>query len=603
MNDGTSLSKAELITLVAEKDAAIATRDHEIATREQEIRTLDIELQETKLELAKIKEESAGWEKAYQDLLQKCFRNRSERYIDNPDQLRLDFGDTDDAADAAEGLADALEDQYETVPEHQRRKPRKKRDERFPEHFPRRTEIVELSEAEKTCDEHGERKLLPETMWDRNEKMVFEPPKAYIEERIYPKAVCPGHSECGIASPERPTGLVEGDKYDTSVAAQIITGKYGYHLPLYRQQDYFGSIGWTPSRSTLYNILSQAHFVLEPLLEYFKRYLQTNARVVGTDDTTVTLLVPKVLPEFDLKDLKQRRAHEVLSKAMDERKPSVKAKMWAYRGVGVKLNVFDFTVSRHRDGPDLFFADYEGTLIGDCWWGYQSIVDLSNGSIVRAACNAHARRKIVDSSSYPEDRRRWLLWYQELFDIEDEAKDMSPEARLELRRSKARPVFDAMQSWMGEAESRVRDCIVPKSDFGKALQYIRNHWEPLTRYIDDPEVPIDNNETEQLMKQVAIGRKNWLFQGSIAGGEKAAGLITLVSSALRNDLDVWYYVKDVLGQLLEGETNYESLLPWKWAESHPDRIRHYRVRERKARHERKREKRAARRSRRSREGP
>ncbi len=106
---------------------------------------------------------------------------------------------------------------------------------------------------------------------------------------------------------------------------------------------------------------------------------------------------------------------------------------------------------------------------------------------------------------------------------------------------------------------------------------------------------MDNNETEQLMKQVAVGRKNWLFAGSVAGGERSAGFLTLVSSALRNDLDVWRYVKDVFDQLLAGVTDYEPLLPWNWAAKHPEAIRQYRVKERKDRTERKREKRDARR--------
>ena len=108
---------------------------------------------------------------------------------------------------------------------------------------------------------------------------------------------------------------------------------------------------------------------------------------------------------------------------------------------------------------------------------------------------------------------------------------------------------------------------------------------------------IDNNETEQLMKQVAIGRKNWLFAGSIAGGERTAGFLTLVSSALRNDLDIRRYVADVLDQLLAGATDYEPLLPWNWSATHPDAIREYRVEERKARTARKRQKREDRRRR------
>jgi len=129
----------------------------------------------------------------------------------------------------------------------------------------------------------------------------------------------------------------------------------------------------------------------------------------------------------------------------------------------------------------------------------------------------------------------------------------------------------------------------------QALQYIRNHFVELKRYLGDASIPMDNNETEQLMKQVAVGRKNWLFAGSVAGGERSAGFLTLVSSALRNDLDVWRYVKDVFDQLLAGVTDYEPLLPWNWAAKHPEAIRQYRVKERKDRTERKREKRDARR--------
>lgn len=109
-----------------------------------------------------------------------------------------------------------------------------------------------LQNSQKHCPEHGDPRLLPEKLWDRVTKLVYEPPRSYLDERLYPKAVCPGHPQCGVKSPERPTGLVEGDKYDTSVAAQVIAAKYGCHIPLYRQQDYFASLGCKPSRSTLY---------------------------------------------------------------------------------------------------------------------------------------------------------------------------------------------------------------------------------------------------------------------------------------------------------------------------------------------------------------
>jgi hypothetical protein len=311
----------------------------------------------------------------------------------------------------------------------------------------------------------------------------------------------------------------------------------------------------------------------------------------------VTLLYPKVLPEFDLSDPRQRRAAEVYAEARAEGKPSVRAKMWAYRGVNLKLNVFDFTVSRHRDGPEEFFAGYRGTLLGDCWHGFKAISLASAGEIQRAACNAHARRYLEKVSDYPADRAKWLGWYQQLYDLYARESDLSAEAKLALRHAEARPLWEQMRTELDAIEQRTEQVVLPKSELRTALNYLRNHWAELTRYLDDPHLPLDNNECEQLMKQAALGRKNWLFAGSLAGGERAAGFMTLVSSAHRNDLDVWAYVNDVLQRLLAGETDYQPLLPWNWAAAHPEHIRTFRQEERRDRDLRKTDARATRRAR------
>lgn len=608
MNDTAKLTKRELIELMHSQRAAIVLQEGKLLAKDTELRTKETELQAQRDQLRlqdialqskdqtieQLARERDEYKLAWNRLMQQRFGNRSERYIENPDQLRIDFGDTDEGADAALGLADAVEDLEQIIPEHRRRRLRKKRDESLPEHLPRYEVVAEVHEDLKHCETHGEKTLLPESMWDRTETLEFERPKLKVRVTRYPKYACPSQPECGIGSAERPTGIVEGNKYDTSIAAEIITGKYSYHLPLYRLQDYFAGSGWTPSRSTQCNILSGAYFVIESLLEFFKDQVQTDP-VVGTDETRVTLLYPKELPQFDLQDPKQRRMHEVFSEALKENKPSINARMWVYRGTHVKLNVFDFTVSRHRDGPELFFADYEGTLLGDCWNGFEAITAASSGRIARAACNAHARRKFEHSTAYPDDRRQWLHWYQELYDIEDRARSMSIEERLALRQAEAVPVWSEMENFLEEAQTRTHNVILPKSDLGKAAQYVRNHRVELKRYLEDGLIPFDNNQTEQLMKQVAIGRKNWLFAGSVAGGERAAGFLTLASSALRNDLDVWQYVKDVLDQLLAGCTDYEHLLPWNWAARHAQAIRTYRATERRVRGQRKQKTRATRR--------
>jgi transposase len=599
-----SLPKPQLLELLAQQTQTLADRDtelqakgSELESQREQLRQQDIALQTKDQTIEQLTQERDEYKLAFDKLVQQRFRNRSERYLENPDQLRLDFGDTAEAADAALGLAEAVDD-AQIIPEHRRRKPRKKRDEQLPEHLPRYEVTAEASDETKSCPTHGERTLLPESMWDRTESLEIEPPKLKVRVTKYPKYACRDHPECGIASPERPTGIVEGNKYDSSIAAQIITGKYGYHLTLYRLQDYFAGSGWTPSRSTQGNILANVHFIIGPLLEFFRRTVQSDS-AVGCDDTGVTLLYPKTIPKFDVNDPKQRRIREVFEEALKKNKPSINAKMWAYRGVNIPLNVFDFTVSRHRDGPELFFADYEGTLLGDCWHGFEAISAASEGRIERAACNSHARRKFEQSTSYPDDRKVWMRWYQQLYDIEDRGKSLSAEERLRLRQTEAVPIWAAMERWLAEVEQRTTNVILPKSDFAKALQYVRNHWVELKRYLSDGRLPMDNNETEQLMKQVALGRKNWLFAGSVEGGERNAGFLTLVSSALRNDLDVWLYVKDVLDQLLSGSTDYERLLPWNWAASHPEAIRQYRVEERRDRSARRASKRAARRRRKS----
>jgi hypothetical protein len=267
--------------------------------------------------------------------------------------------------------------------------------------------------------------------------------------------------------------------------------------------------------------------------------------------------------------------------------------MWAYRSVTQPLTVFDFTVSRHRDGPDLMLADFSGTLVADCYSGYEGIALRSDGRIRRAACGAHARRKVFDAKeTYPLEASLVLAKFQQLYDIEDRARAMLEEDRLRLRQSEAAEVWGSLDEWLkGEAAGRV----LPKSKFGQAQGYLRNHWEELQTYLTDARIPIDNNEVEQLMKQVALGRKNWLFIGSVAAGERAADFFTLVSSAVRNDLDVWAYLKDVMDRLLAGETNYAGLRPDTWRQAHPEAIREYRVTERRDRADRKQYRRAARR--------
>ena len=526
---------------------------------------------------------------AIQKLLARLRGHRSERSTD-PAQQELDFGDDPSVTD---GLADAAAEAEEIIQEYTVRrtiKKRKPRQEELPAHLPRYEVLAEVLPADQHCPQHGPRQIVG---YDLTETLEFERPKLRVRVTKYPKFVCPEQPQCGVVQPPRPASLVEGNRYDTSVAAEIVVGKYAYHLPTYRQQDWFAGSGWMPQRSTLLNILSSAAYVLEPLYLHYADLART-APVIATDETNVMLLLPPEIPAARDGDAKSRRIHEVLSAARAANKPHVSARMWAYRSFGIAgVNVFDFTVSRHRDGPQDFLKNYSGTLLGDCYTGFESIVLASDNRLVRAACHTHARRYVHEARQYhPLEAAQLLAWYRQLYNVEDQVRGKSPEEILARRRELSVPIMDQLRRWLDCDSTRK---VLPKSRLGEAVRYLNNQWDALTVFLGDGRVPIDNNETEQLMKQIATGRKNWLFVGSVEAGYRAAILLTIVSTAHRYHLDIWLYVKDVLGRLLGGERNLAELRAECWAQAHPEAIRQHRVEETRYRADAKTTRRARRR--------
>jgi transposase len=579
--------------------ALIRQQTRQLDAQAHTIESHSLTIEELQRQKQALEQEKQELQLAFAELLQRAFQRRSERYLEDPNQLKLDFRNSDDAADAAAGLAQAIDESQaeivieQTIGEHTRRRRLRPRSEQLPEHLPRYEVEASVPEELKHCPQHGQRKLIG---YDVVETLEFARPKLRVRQTKYPKYACEDQPACGVASPERAAGLVEGNRYDTSVAAEVITGKYAYHLPIYREQDYFAGCGWTPGRSTLLNLLVAAARVTRPLIEHFQQAVIASG-LLGTDETRTTLLLPQDqnLPPPIAGDLKSQRIYEVFQEALAQKKPSVSGRMWTYRSLTVPLNVFDFTVSRHRDGPELFLANFTGTLMADCYSGFQGIALRSEGAIQRAACCTHARRKVFEArDSYPREASLLLGMFQQLYDLEDRGKTLSVDERQLLRQREATPVWQSLGQWLA---SDAAQAVLPKSKFAEALGYLRNHWDPLRVYLDDGRLPIDNNDVEQLMKQVAIGRKNWLFVGSVAAGERAADFLTLVSSAVRNDLDVWAYLKDVLDQLLAGSTDYESLRPDRWRQAHPECVREYRVDERRDRADRKQRRRAERRNR------
>jgi transposase len=557
----------EHVAMIAALEATIATQHQQIAefaAQAGQIEALGLEIEKLRKLLSHV-----------------INGHRSEkRILSDPNQALLPFDSSEEfqaARAEAEAQAEAIVQTFTTT----RTVQKKKRDESLPSHLRREERTIPGDAAQMNCATHGERAIIG---YDTTETLVYTRPELHVLVKKYPKYACPGNPACGVASPERPTSLVEGDRFDTSIAATIVEAKWHLHMPIYRQQDVFAGSGWIPSRSTLLNIVSQVVFVVAPLVHYMTRRVQQDIGV-GIDDTGCRMLLPRTPPAIIPGDAKSRRLVEKVAEAKAKGDSSLLAKLWAYQGLHLApYNIFDFRVSRHRDGPDDFFRDSRCIVQGDCFSGNTSVVIQSDERLTFAACWGHARRKVVEAATYKSEGRQLLAMIQALYDVETRAADMTWQDRQALRQRESTIILAGIKDWLDTAPLSQ---VLPKSDFAEALRYLRNHWEALRVFVSDGRIPIDNNSVERLMKQVAMGRKAWLFVCSVIGGEQSAMMMTLASSARRHDLDVWIYIKDVLDQLLAGSTDYHSLLPDVWKQTHPDAVREYRVEERRDKAERK----------------
>jgi transposase len=596
MHDGSSLPAEldacqrlirELSSEREELSSELERLAHDLESREVFVQEQSRTMVDLEASHQQLSQENEELKLTVRKLMDRLYGRRSERFVADPNQIQLDFGD--DGAAAAEALAEAVLEAERTIEEVQTKRKAKRRkarpsSEKFPEHLPRYETIVDLAEEQKA----GKNFI----GYDEVETLEFERPRLRVRVTKYSKYADPKEPHLGVASPQRPTGLVEGDRYDPSVAVEIIADRFFYHLPYYRQQNVFAGCGWTPSRSTLLNIVTASEFVLQPLVQYYHSLLG-KIDLLGCDETPVTLIVPPQLTALDPQDPRSARMLEVLTKAQVEGRPSVQGRMWAYRSLELPFNVFDFTVSRHRDGPDWMLSGFTGFLLGDCWSGFQKIELRSDARIRRAACWAHARRKLHECRiNHPRHTTVLLALVRQLYDLEERAKLWTADERLALRQRESLRVLTQIRAYI---DGPPLERLLPKSDLAEAIGYLRNNWDALLLYTTDGRLPIDNNETEHLMKQIATGRKNWLFIGSVDAGYRAANLMTIISTAARNDLDVWSYLKDVLDQILAGCTDWESLRADRWKEQHPEAVRTYRVEERRDAVDRRRARRARRR--------
>lgn len=429
----------------------------------------------------------------------------------------------------------------------------------IPEKIQREEVVHDLSEAEKAA--LGGVENLVELPPERSEQLDWRPSTLFVivhvrkkyarKEQLPESGLTLAEQNVAIAS--KPPEVIPGALAAPGLMAQVIVSKGADHLPLHRLEGIFQRQGLRLSRQTMDGWWLKTAEFLQPLYDAAIRVVLAS-HVVHTDDTSVRV-----------RDAWRKLKH--------------KGYFWPYVGDTLHpLVVFDYTATHQRDGPAAFLKDYRGYLQADAFNGYDGIYLQSNGRIIEVACWAHARRKFHESRRLDGLRMETALaWIGKLYAVE---KDLRGRCRNEWenvtlderagrivaeRQERSRPLLDGFHTWL-EAEAPK---VLPKSQVRGAMDYTLSNWAALSVYTEDGWLDIDNNEGENSVRGLCLGRKNWLFLGSDRGGRAAAVHFSLLASCKRHGHDPWVYYRDVLTRLpamlpAASEENLLALLPHRW---------------------------------------
>jgi transposase len=369
---------------------------------------------------------------------------------------------------------------------------------------------------------------------ETSEQLDYQPASLFVTEHVRFTYAC--HAcEGTVVTAEAPAAPIEKGRPGPGLLAQVITAKYADHVPLNRQVDIFARHGVTLARQTLCDWVAAAADLLTPLYADLKARVLAS-QVIHTDDTVVPVL--------------------------DRQRPDTRdGRLWVYVGDGHPATiVYDYTADRSRAGPLAFLGDFRGYLQADAYAGYDAL--YATGRVVEVGCWAHARRYFFDAKASDPGRALPALGFiQQLYAVEREVKGADAETRRGRRTEQARPVLARFRGWLDEQADR----LLPKSPIGEAVGYARAQWTALTRYCEDGALAIDNNVSERALRAVVTGRKNWMFCGSDAGGERAAILYSAVATCKAHGIDPWAYLRDVLERIpTHPNRRRAELLPQAW---------------------------------------
>jgi transposase len=453
---------------------------------------------------------------------------------------RWRFGQSSESLDTQAALFDAIvadtraEDtaaQDEQSGAGSKRAPRRAVRQALPSGLPRIEHHHELPETVCECGQPLQR--IGE---DVSEQLDCVPAQFFVHRHIRGKYAC----RCcqTIAAAALPAQIIDKGIPAPGLLAQVVVAKHDDHLPLYRQSEIYARSGVHIARSTMAQWVGICGVRLAPLADALREFILGH-RVIHADETPVALLAPG-----------KGKTH--------------RAYMWVYRTtdyIEQRAVWFDFCKGRGGEHPRRVLEDYAGTMVTDDYGGYKAL--YASGAIIEAGCMAHARRKLFEAHELNGSKiaGHAVTLIARLYVIEREIKDFDAPSRHLARQQRSKAAADELHEWLTGQRQRLANADAT----AKAIDYSLGRWKALMRFLDDGEVPIDNNAVENSIRPLALGRRNWLFVGSQLAGERAANIISLIESAKLNGHDPWAYLKDVFERLPTlKNSDLASILPHNW---------------------------------------
>lgn len=492
-------------------------------------------LGEKESSLVKKDAQIAEWESKYQLILEQ-WRLAQQKQFGKSSEVSPGQGELFD--ESTTDSEEQVEADTQTV-SYTRTKPKRKP---LPKDLPRDTVVLDIPESDKVCACcQGELHCIGE---DCSEKLDFIPAQLKVIETVRPKYAC---RECEktdtqnvIQQVAMPPSIIPRGIATPSLLSQVITGKFQYSLPLYRQEAMFKQYGIELSRRTMSDWMQKCADALLPLYDRLHKKLLEQP-VIQADETTLNVI-------------KEARAN---------------CYMWVYC-------TGKDTPDKHSPIPNIVLYDFQPTRSGQCavnflqgFDGYLNVDGYqayASTHATLAGCWAHARRKFIEAEkAMPKGKagKATLAISQinKLYAVERLASQTdNAEGVLNIRQDQAPTILTQHKSWLEKSITQVP----PSSIIGKAIQYNLNQWEKLTVYLTDGRINIDNNRAERAIKPFVIGRKNWLFANTGNGARSSAVLYSIIETAKANGLIPYDYLVKLFEELpnrKEGD-DLEDLLPW-----------------------------------------